>query len=94
MTTDVELYFNSSYNGFTTIGKIEEYLEEYRLAAVSQSDELEWNEVILYAVLAYDTETGRMDSADFMLLRMPYSRYAELCDRLSGFCRLFFAGRK
>lgn len=94
MTTDIELYFNSSYNGFTTIGKIEEYLEEYRLAAASQSDELEWNEIILYAVLAYDTQTGRMDSADFMLLRMPYSRYAELCDRLSGFCRLFFSGRK
>ncbi|MDD6060637.1 MAG: hypothetical protein PUB97_09710 [Ruminococcus sp.] len=94
MTTNVELFLNSSYNGFTTISKIEKYLEEYRTAAVSQSDEIEWNEVILYAVLAYDTETGRMDSADFMLLRMPYNRYAELCERLSGFCRLFFAGRK
>ena len=94
MTRNVELFFNSSYNGFTTISKIEKHLKEYRTAAVSLSDGLEWNEVILYAVLAYDTETGRMDSADFMLLKMPYNRYAELCERLSGFCRLFFAGRK
>lgn len=91
---NIDLYFNSVCCGTATIEKVEEYCEEYRLAALSKAEELDWSEVILYAILAYDSKTGGVASADFMLLRMPYSRYAELCGRLSGYCRLFFTGRK
>ena len=90
---NIDLYFNSIYCGFTTIEKIEEHYEEYRLAAIAKAEGIDWNEIILYAIYAYDPKTGGMISADFMLLRMPYSRYAELCSKLSGYCRLFFTGR-
>jgi hypothetical protein len=53
------------------------------------SFELDWDEVVLYAIYSY-SEDNSFISADFMQLRLSYSRYLELASKISDRCRLFF----
>ena len=74
MARDIDLYINSAYCGFWPLSKIEEYFEEYYSEAAARAEYIDWDEIILYAVLCYDEEKQTLISADFMMLRMDYSR--------------------
>lgn len=89
MTYDIDLYLNTKYMGFFPLEHIGHFFGEYYEKAYCAAEFIDWDEVILYAVLAYDDENEALISADFMTLRMDYSRYVELADRLSKNCRLF-----
>lgn len=90
MNYDSDLYIRSEFQGFFPIDVIEAHFTEYRSAAEELSLKLDWDEVLLYAVYQYDPKGNALVSADFMLLRIPYERYAELAEKLSPTCRLFF----
>lgn len=90
MARDIELYIDSVYCGSWPLSKIEEYFCEYSRKADNMAEYIDWDEVVLYAVFSYDGEKQTFLSADFMLLRMDYSRYTELCSKISKDCRLFF----
>ncbi len=94
MAHDIDLYINSSFCGFWELDKIEEYFEEYSAKADRLAEYIDWDEIVLYAVLSYDGEKQTIISADFMLLRMDYSRYVNLTSKLSPDCRLFFKRNK
>ncbi len=91
---DVDLFLDTRYCGFYPISRIEEYFAAYEEKAESYVSQLDWDEVLLYAIYAYDKETQGIISADFMLLRMPYARYVRLCAEISENCRLFFKRNK
>lgn len=84
------MYINTEYCGFYTLTTIEEHFDEYAEKAAEMAHLIEWDEIILYAILAYDHCTGGILSADFMLLRMPFEKYAKLCSVISDDCRMFF----
>ncbi|MBQ8296185.1 MAG: hypothetical protein IJX77_00200 [Ruminococcus sp.] len=94
MARDIDLYINSSFCGFWPLDKIEEYFLEYSQKAEALSEYIDWDEIILYAVLCYDGDKQTFLSADFMLIRMDYSRYIELNSKISGNCRMFFKRNK
>lgn len=94
MSNDIDLYIDSVYCGFWELSKIEEYFDEYYSKAHDYARQIDWDEIILYAVLCFDGEKQTFISADFMLLRMEYERYIELCDKLSKNCRLFFVSNR
>ena len=86
---DIDLYINSVYFGFFPLDKIMEYRDEYYEKAREEARKLDWDEVILYAIYAYDSSTQGFVSADFMCIRMTFSRYVLLCSRISKNCRVF-----
>ena len=86
---ELDLYINTVYFGFHHLEKIEEYRQEYYKKAIEEAEKIDWDEVVLYAILAYNHETQECIAADFMCLRMPYPRYADLCSKISDNCRLF-----
>jgi len=86
---DIDLYIDSSYCGFHSIETIENLRCEYYNKAAGKAADIDWDEVILYAIYSYNEETQGFISAEFMCLRMNYSRYAQLCSRISKTCRLF-----
>ncbi len=90
MAKDIDLYMDTKYCGFYPLETIEEYLDEYSRKAAEMARLADWDEIILYAILAYDHDTGGILSADFMLLRMPFERYAELGRVVSDDCRMFY----
>lgn len=87
---DVHLYLDSVYYGFFPISKIESHFAEYEHNAELYRDILDWDEVLLYAILAYDDSSETMLSAEFMLMRIPYDRFVRLRSSISENCRLFF----
>lgn len=89
MVAYIDIYKNSKYCGFTDIAQVNCYLDEYEKKASDMLHYLDWDEVVLYAVYSY-TDEQALISADFMLLRLSYPRYAELASKLSKNCRLFF----
>lgn len=90
MDYDADLYIHSVFQGFFPLDVIEAHFDEYRSAAEELSHELDWDEVLLYAVYQYEPDGNALLSADFMLLRMPYQKYSELAEKISSTCRLFF----
>lgn len=90
MAVDIDLYLNSVYNGFWGLDTIEEFFEEYREDALELAQIIDWDEVVLFAIFCYDSETDEFISADFMKIRMNYDRYVELASKISPCCRLFF----
>lgn len=93
MAKDIDLYINTEYCGFHTLATIEEYFDEYSMKAAEMARLTDWDEIVLYAIFAYDQFTGGILSADFMLLRMPYKKYVKLCRVVSDDCRMFFKKR-
>lgn len=89
MAAYIDIYKNSKYYGYTDISQIDEYLSEYEQNAAGLLKELDWDEVVLYAIYSY-SEDNSFISADFMQLRLSYSRYLELASKISDRCRLFF----
>lgn len=87
---DIDLYINTKYCGFYTLPTIEYYFDEYAAKATEMARLADWDEIVLYAIFAYDHYTDGILSADFMLLRMPRKRYLELCKVISDDCRMFF----
>ena len=86
---DIDLYIDSVYFGFFPIETIEEYRLEYYEKAAEKAKLLDWDEVVLYAIYSYDEATQGFISAEFTCLRMNFTRYAELCSKISKNCRLF-----
>lgn len=89
MNRDIDLYLSSEFNGRWEIDVIEDYFAEYEQLAEKAAENIDWDEVILYAIFAYDGEHQTIISADFMLLRIDTRRYEKLCRKLSSDCRLF-----
>ncbi len=91
MMNDINLYINSAFSGFWPLDTIEEYFDEYYNSARLLAEDIDWDEVILYAILCYDDEgdSSALISADFMLLRMDYDKYVQLCKKIHNNCRLF-----
>ena len=88
MARDINLYINSLFRGSFELEHIEKLFSQYESKALFLSEFIEWDEVILYAVLQF--EDNKFISADFMLHRMPYNKYYELCRVISDDCRIFF----
>ncbi|MCR5111810.1 MAG: hypothetical protein K6B38_13060 [Ruminococcus sp.] len=86
---DIDIYIDSVYYGFHPIETVEDYFKEYRRIAAEKVRKIDWDEVILYAIYSYDETTQGFISAEFMCLRMNFSRYTELCSKISKTCRLF-----
>lgn len=90
MSFDIDLYVDSSYNGFWPPEVIEDYFQEYHSKATELARNIDWDEIILYAIYCFDEETEAFISADFMLLRMDYCRYCKFAEKIAPGCRLFF----
>ncbi|NLT09389.1 MAG: hypothetical protein GXY08_07795, partial [Ruminococcus sp.] len=54
---DIELYINSKFQGFFPLHVIEERFDNARAQAEAMLPEIEWDDVVLYAILAYDEES-------------------------------------
>lgn len=89
MKHDINMYIDSKYMGFFPFEKIGSTFGVFYQRACNIAKFIDWDEVILYAVFAYGEESEELISADFMMLRMDYSRYAKLSEGLSQNCRLF-----
>ena len=86
---DIDLYIDRVYHGFYPITAIEERFEEYRLIAEEAAKDISDDEVVLYAIYAFDYKTQRFIYANFMIKKLKLEHYARVCRRLSPFCRLF-----
>lgn len=91
---DVHLYLDSNYYGSFPIDRIEAYFSRYEQNAELIRNMLDWDEVLLYAVYVYSKDNEMLLSAEFMLMRIRYDRFAKLCSTLSDNCRLFFKRNK
>lgn len=89
---DIDLYIDFVYHGFYRLDDIEERFDEYHAMAVEASEHLADDEIILFAIYAFDEETERFIYANFMLRKLRSEDYARVCERLSKFCRLFCVG--
>ncbi|HNZ98326.1 hypothetical protein [Ruminococcus sp.] len=92
MDFDIDLYIDFIYHGFYRLEDIEERFDEYREMAEEAAKDLGDDEVILYAIYAFDPDTQKFIYANFMLKRLTLEHYARVCERLSKFCRLFCIG--
>ncbi len=86
---DIDLYIDFVYHGFYRLEDIEERFEEYRLIAEEAAKDISDDEVVLYAVYAFDDKTQRFLYANFMIKKLKLEHYARVCRSLSPFCRLF-----
>lgn len=86
----IEIYTDFVYRGFWQYNKIEQLMRKYSHEAAEMSNQIENNEIILYAILGFDKKSHALLTADFMLLRMDYEQYAELANKIHKNCRLFF----
>ena len=89
---DIDLYIDFIYHGFYRLDDIEERFDEYEAMAEDAAKDLNDDEVILFAIYAFDEDTQRFIYANFMLKRLKLEHYARVCERLSKFCRLFCIG--
>ena len=89
---DIDLYIDFVYHGFYRLDDIEERFGEYKLLAEEAAASLAPDEVILFAIYAFDADTQRFIYANFMLRKLKLDHYARVCERLSKFCRLFCIG--
>lgn len=90
MDFEIDLYINSVYMGFRRLRKIEDYLREYAKKADILAESADWDEIVLYAILLYEPDTGRLLSADFMTLKMTYKRYIRLFSAMTENCKMLF----
>lgn len=86
---DTDLYVRGEYLGFYSVWTIDRFMTIYRKLAMSKVEEIDHDEVLLYAVYYYGPDTRKLISAEFMNLRMDFDRYSELCSKISANCRLF-----
>ena len=86
---DIDLYIDFVYHGFYRLDDIEERFNEYSLMAQEAAADLAEDEIILFAIYAFDEETQRFLYANFMMRKLKLDHYARVCERLSKFCRLF-----
>ena len=89
---DIDLYIDFIYHGFYRLDDIEERFDEYEAMAEDAAKDLNDDEVILFAIYAFDEDSQRFIYANFMLKRLKLDHYARVCERLSKFCRLFCIG--
>ena len=87
---DIDLYINEIYCGFFPLHIIEKNFTNYRMKASEMAKAIDWDEVILYAIFAYNEKSSALISVDLMTMRMTYSRYVRLCSKISKNCRMFF----
>ena len=90
---DIDLYIDSSYCGFYPASVIEDFFEDYKQEAAGLLDEIEDDEVILYAVYTYSSDSEKIISANFVCYRMNYLDLVDSCQSLSDYYRLFYLKR-
>ncbi|OPZ20552.1 MAG: hypothetical protein BWZ04_01723 [Firmicutes bacterium ADurb.BinA205] len=86
---DIDVYIDSEFEGFRTLSYVEKLRRKYYGMAAEMAHEIEWDEVILYAIYSYNEKDQAFISADFMCLRMSFAQYKSLCEKISRTCRLF-----
>lgn len=86
---DIDLYIDFVYHGFYTLDYIEERFDEYHAAAQEAAKGLADDEVILYAIYAFDENSQRFLYANFMTMKLKLEQYTKACEKLSKHCRLF-----
>lgn len=89
---DIDLYIDFVYHGFFRLDDIEERFAEYQSMAEEAAKDLATDEIVLFAIYAFDDESQRLLYANFMIRKLTVDHYARVCERLSGFCRLFCVG--
>ena len=89
---DIDLYIDFVYHGFYRLDDIEERFNDYLSMAEEAAGSLADDEVILFAIYAFDEVSQRFLYANFMLRKLKIDHYARVCERLSRFCRLFCVG--
>lgn len=86
---DIDLFIDSVYCGFHPVSVIEDYFADYQQEAAEYLDEIGDNEVIVYALYTYSSDSEKIISANFSCYRMDYNDYVDSCQSLSEYCRLF-----
>jgi hypothetical protein len=90
---DVDLYIDSVYHGFYPMEYIEERFSEYKQLAEEAVDEIEDDEVIVYAVFKYERDSEKILYANLMTVKMTYQEYTEICLEDKEYRRYFFLKR-
>ena len=94
MKKSADLYINNKYCGFYPVEQIENIFRCFSDTSLELSDGIDWDEIILYAVMCYDAKKGGLISAGFSFSRMSYPSYIELCSQLPPSYRLFFRKKR
>ena len=89
---DIDLYIDFVYHGFYRLDDIEERFAEYQSKAEEAAKDLGPDEIVLFAIYAFDDKSQNLLYANFMIRKLDIGHYARVCERLSGFCRLFCVG--
>ncbi len=94
MNTDIELYVNSELQGFYPINVIEKYFSIAEQTAEETIRSIEWDQIVLYAIFAYDPKTGAILSANMMCICLTKEEFQKLYPKFPKSCRLFTLRKK
>jgi len=87
---DIDLYVDRVYYGFYPITAIEERFAEQRRLAEELAEDIDRNDVIVYAIFNYEEDSERIVSLELMTERVSYDDYVRSYQSFSGYCRAFF----
>lgn len=88
----IDIYADFVYQGFWGYNKVNELFTKYSLEAENLSENIDENEVVLYAIFYYEKKSHAMITADFMNIKIDYDSYVALADKIKRNCRIFFNG--
>jgi len=74
----VDIYYNNVYGGFLGHYNAWEMLAKSRKLAAKVAEKAYTTDVVVYAVMFYDTNTGALLAMDLLNCRLPYRNYREL----------------
>lgn len=92
--SDLRIYEDTKYRGFHKVYTIKEKIMEYEQLSDKVAEELDDDEIVLYAIVQSVPGTEMILGIDFMCLRMPFDRYLEMYSHLADGCRMLFKTRK
>ncbi|MBQ1464449.1 MAG: hypothetical protein IIZ18_06520 [Ruminococcus sp.] len=82
----VDIYYNNVCGGFIEYMHVWDLLAKSRKLAAKVAEKAYTTEVVIYALMFYDTDTGALLVVDLINCRLPYSCYIELVtDMPEGF---------
>ena len=86
----LKVFENSEFCGYYPIDEVITRFKEARSKAENAASMIDYDEVIMYAIAAFEPESHKLLSVEFMCYRMLYSRYCQLCSKIWENCRVFF----
>ena len=87
---DIDVYVDFVYHGFFPLDNVEERFNEQLKAAEAVAEELNEDEVLIYAIYTYDQDSERIIAANFVTLLMSRVEYIDYCQSGDGYRRFFF----